>query len=35
MRIRPFFWMVLVIVCAGVLTFAGIVTNNQASPLQA
>lgn len=35
MRVRPFFWMILVIVCAGVLVFADFVTNTRAFPLQA
>jgi nitrogen fixation protein FixH len=35
MHIRPFFWAFLVIVCAGVLVFAGLITNHQAYPLQA
>lgn len=35
MRVRPFFWTLLVIVCAGVLVFASTITNNRADPLQA
>lgn len=35
MRVRPIFWMLLIIVCAGVLVFADIVTNNRVFPLQA
>lgn len=35
MRVRPFFWTLLAIVCASVLVFAVMVTNNRAYPLQA
>jgi nitrogen fixation protein FixH len=35
MRVRPFFWAFLVIVCAGVLVFADTVTNNRVFPLHA
>ncbi len=35
MRVRPFFWVFLALVCTGVLAFASIMTTNQELPLKA
>jgi hypothetical protein len=34
MRVRPFFWAFLVIICTSLLVFAGMVAKNQEYPLQ-
>jgi nitrogen fixation protein FixH len=34
MRVRPFFWLLLITVCTGLLLFAGLITINQTSTLQ-
>jgi nitrogen fixation protein FixH len=35
MRVRPFFWVLLTIVCVGILSFAALVSVHNAVPMQA